>query len=249
MPVPLPLWMIVQKALQVEHCSIIGRLDKRIPFVAMLCRVWVDGYHTVRSEVLNEVTEWSSASYIATPTFHYQCRMEHSMKKVFLSMVALTIAAVAGFAQMPEERVVVGASMGWLPGAHIGYSISSNFQLGAQLGARINDRNDGKGSTTSITISPFGKYFLSNSNDFNAYAIGQLYISPDAKFFSTPNFNGAYANDGFVVGGGAEFFPSKNVGVWAQVSLLNLPFSSTSENVSFGIMAPAIGIDWYLDLD
>jgi hypothetical protein len=52
-----------------------------------------------------------------------------------------------------------------------------------------------------------------------------------------------------VVGAGSQFMATKNVGVWAQVALVNLPFSSTNENVSFGIMAPAIGIDWYLDLD
>ncbi|MBU3700125.1 MAG: hypothetical protein FGM33_08975 [Candidatus Kapabacteria bacterium] len=171
------------------------------------------------------------------------------MKIVVSTLMALTVAVVSSLAQMPEERVVTGASIGWLPGAHIGYTISSNFQLGMQLGARVNDLKDGQGSRTDVTISPYGRYFFASGDDFNAYAIGQLYISPDAKFFSTPNLNNKYANDGFVLGMGAQFMATKNVGLWAQVALLNLPFSSTNENVSFGIMAPSLGIDWYLDLD
>jgi len=174
--------------------------------------------------------------------------MEHSMKIFVSILVAMTITAASALAQMPEERVVVGAAMGWMPGAHIGYSISSNFLLGAQLGVRMHD-DKGLGSETDVTISPFGKYFFAKGEDFNAYAIAQLYISPGAKFYSTPTKLGSYANDGLVVGAGSQFMATKNVGVWAQVALVNLPFSSTNENVSFGIMAPAIGIDWYLDLD
>jgi hypothetical protein len=175
--------------------------------------------------------------------------MESSMKIVVSTLFALTVAVASSLAQMPEERVVAGASMGWLPGAHIGYTISSNFQLGMQLGVRVNELEAGQGSRTDVTISPFGRYFFATGDDFNAYAIGQLYISPGEKFFSTPNSNFKYANEGLVLGVGAQFMATKNVGVWAQVSLLNLPLSSTNENLSFGIMAPAIGIDWYLDLD
>lgn len=169
------------------------------------------------------------------------------MKSLVTTLVALTVMVTSAYAQMPEERVVVGAAMGWLPGAHIGYTISSNFLLGAQLGVRVHEEKV-SGSQTDVTISPYGKYFFAKGDDFNAYAIAQLYISPGAKFFSTPN-GGGYANDGVVVGAGAQFMATKNVGVWTQVALVNLPFSSTNENVSFGIMAPAIGIDWYLDLD
>lgn len=248
MPVPLTLRVIVKKALKMEHCSIVGGLDEGIPFIAMLCRVWMDGYHSLGGPEWDEVTQRKSASYIAPAMFHHQCRMEHSMKIFVSILVAMTITAASALAQMPEERVVVGAAMGWMPGAHIGYSISSNFLLGAQLGVRMHD-DKGLGSETDVTISPFGKYFFAKGEDFNAYAIAQLYISPGAKFYSTPTKLGSYANDGLVVGAGSQFMATKNVGVWAQVALVNLPFSSTNENVSFGIMAPAIGIDWYLDLD
>ncbi|HBB25971.1 MAG TPA: hypothetical protein DCZ59_06855 [Bacteroidetes bacterium] len=83
--------------------------------------------------------------------------MEHSMKIVFSILVAMTVTAASALAQMPEERVVVGAAMGWMPGAHIGYSISSNFLIGEQLGVRNNDLKDNQGSTTDVTISKLGR--------------------------------------------------------------------------------------------
>ena len=171
------------------------------------------------------------------------------MKRFFLSVFTLAIASTFAMAQMPEEHVVVGASTGWFPGAHIGYNISEKTQAGFQLGFRSKGKADNEVGTNAqnsfVTICLYGKHFLSKGGDFNTYGLGMLYINPASQ----DGINIGGANEGFLLGAGAEYFPSKNVGLFAQIAVLRFPFSSTNDALNFGIMSPSVGIEWFLDVD
>lgn len=171
------------------------------------------------------------------------------MKRFFLSIFTVAIASSFAMAQMPEEHVVVGASTGWFPGAHLGYTIADKMQIGAQLGFRSKGKADNEVGTNAqnsfVTICLYGKYFLSKGSDFNTYGLGMLYINPASQ----DGINVGGANEGFLLGAGAEYFPSKTVGLFAQIAVVRFPFSSTNDALNFGIMAPSIGMEWFLDLD
>lgn len=171
------------------------------------------------------------------------------MKRFFLTAITAVVTTASALAQMPEERVVVGASTGWFPGAHIGYTVADKFQLGAQLGFRNKGQADNEVGTTSqssfVTICVYGKYFLSQGSDFNTYGLGMLYIHPASQ----AGINAGGANEGLLLGAGAEYFPSKNVGLFAQLAVVTFPFSTTNDALNIGLLTPSVGIEWFLDLD
>lgn len=171
------------------------------------------------------------------------------MKRFFLTAIVAAMVATTALAQMPAERVVVGASTGWFPGGHIGYTINEKFQLVAQLGLRTKGTADDEIGTTApgtfVTIGLSGKYFLSQGSDFNTYALGMFYVNPAEQ----DGLNTGGANEGIVLAGGAEYFPSKNVGLFAQVAVLRFPFATKTDALNFGLLTPSVGIEWFLDLD
>lgn len=171
------------------------------------------------------------------------------MKRFFLTAITVVIAATSALAQMPEERVVVGATTGWFPGAHLGYTIDSKMQIAAQLGFRYKGQADNEigttGNDTFLTFLLSGKYFFSSGGDFNAFGIGSLYINPASQ----PGINAGGADMGILLGAGAEYFPTKNVGLYAQIAVVRFPFSTDADALNLGIMAPAIGIEWFINAD
>jgi hypothetical protein len=49
-----------------------------------------------------------------------------------------------------------------------------------------------------------------------------------------------------MAGAGASYFPTKDVNIYAQVTAVNLPFDTNVEELSFGIMMPSVGIEWFI---
>ncbi len=170
------------------------------------------------------------------------------MKSLFFTVIVLITAVSGALAQLPEERVVVGASTGWFPGAHLGYNINDKFQLAVQLGLRSVGKSEQASladGNTYITICLSGKYFLTNSDDFNAYGLGVFYINPATM----SGLNASGHNQGIALGAGAEYFPSKNVGLFAQLAVLRLPFDDKTDALHLGLLTPSVGIEWFLNLD
>ena len=167
------------------------------------------------------------------------------MKSLFLFAISLVVGATSIYAQMPSERLVLGASTGWYPGVHVGYTVDEKFQFGAQVGFRMQGKVIGEGTDSYVTICPFGKYLFSSGADFNTFALAQLYINP-GRF---QQINAGGSNNGFLLGAGAQYFPAKNVGLFAQIALVNLPFNTNNDALSFGVMTPSVGIEWYLSAD
>jgi len=157
------------------------------------------------------------------------------MKNLVLALMCLGLTSVVAVAQPKEESIGIGISAGWHQGANLTYVINQDMHLGVQLGLHVS------GDNTHPTIAPQFRYFLSHEGNFHPYAVGSLYVSHGGMGGQ------AYkANTGFLAGAGASYFPTKDVNIYAQVTAVNLPFDTNVEDVSFGIMMPSVGIEWFI---
>lgn len=159
------------------------------------------------------------------------------MKNVFIVLVAAftVLGTSIASAQSPSEQLGVGASIGWFgSGGHVVYALDSNLHVGTQFGLLINDDGD-----MDFTFAPYGKYFISGLKTFRPFVIGQFYISSTTEKLET------VSSTGIRFGGGAEYFIGNNLGIFAQIAVFELPFSPSDAKMSFGILTPAIGIEWF----
>jgi len=158
------------------------------------------------------------------------------VKNLFVVIVAaLTVLGTSNAsAQSPSEQFGVGASIGWFgSGGHAVYAFNSSLHVGTQFGLLISDGN------TNLTFAPYVKYLIGGSKTLRPFFIGQFYIS------STTANSTTASSTGLRFGGGAEYFIGNDFGIFAQIAILDLPFSPTGSAVSFGIATPAIGVEWF----
>ncbi|MFN4984911.1 MAG: hypothetical protein ACK45E_00160 [Ignavibacteria bacterium] len=156
------------------------------------------------------------------------------MKNLVLALLCISLTAVAASAQPKEESFGIGISTGWHQGANVTYVVSQDVHLGMQVGLHSSENG------THPTFAPTVRYFLSHEGNFHPYAVASMYISEGGM----PGQ--AYkANTGALLGVGASFFPAKDVNLYAQVTALNLPLDN-NEPLSFGIMMPSVGIEWFI---
>ncbi len=157
------------------------------------------------------------------------------MKRIFSVVCAAVLVASAStaYAQSPSEQFGFGASIGWFgAGGHLAYAITPAIHVGTQFGLDISDGN------SDLTFAPYGKFILAGSKELKPFFIGQFIINS--------NSGGGDATTGLRFGAGAEYFVSKNLGIFAQIRVLDIPFSPSGSKVAFGIATPAIGAEWFL---
>ena len=135
-------------------------------------------------------------------------------------------------AQSPSGQLGVGASIGWYDiGGHVVYAIDPAFHVGTQFGLLISDGH------TQLTFAPYGKYLFKGSKELKPFLIGQLFLTSSTVSGSSTT--------GLTFGGGAEYFITDHFGVFAQIAVLKVPFSPSTQYVTFGIATPAIGVEWF----
>ena len=232
MPVPLALWMIVQKGLQMKHRAVVGGSDEGIPFLSVGFGVAMNGDHScICLRVVGEVKGCAIFGRYVSHTIVEVC----SMKNLVLALMCFGLTTVVASAQPKEESIGIGISAGWHQGANLTYVINEDMHLGVQLGLHSS------GDNTHPTIVPQFRYFLAHEGNFHPFAVAGLYVSHGGMIGQ------AYkANTGVLAGVGASYFPAKDVNIYAQVAAVNLPFDTNVEDLSFGIMMPSVGIEWFI---
>ncbi len=168
------------------------------------------------------------------------------MKK-FIAM-ACTIAMSVGIAtaqNSPSEQMGFGATLAIpttevaLSGGQFQYALNADLHIGSGIGLELADAG------TSFSISPYGKYMFAPIGSVRPYVMGQLAV----QRISSENFAGnteSSTNTTLVAAVGAEYFVTKDFGIFATIPVLILPFRSGGA-VSFGILSPTLGIELFLD--
>lgn len=155
------------------------------------------------------------------------------MKKgLFVAAAAMMICSAASvFANGgPKSGLGAGINYGWFgSGGQVQYAINHDLHVGTQFGLTISDG-------TSITFAPYAKYFLGGST-VRPFVIGQFAISSRSA--------GNTSTTGINLGGGAQYWISDKFGVYGQLSVLELPISPSGQDVSFGLLTPAIGLELF----
>lgn len=187
------------------------------------------------------------------------------MKKLLLSLVAVSALAFSTQAQTEKGKILLGGAVGFnstksegasksdirfniVPSA--GYFISDNFAIGTGVGYNYNKEVSEKQLTQSFEVSPFGRYYVGLSDQFKFF--GQL--SVPMSFGNLKTVDGVTGDVGSKVGTTTEigvqlapgfaFYPTKRVGI--EVSVDGLGYNNfTVKDVATGNKAKtdSFGLD------
>lgn len=194
------------------------------------------------------------------------------MKKILLTLTAVTAMTFAANAQTEKGTHIVGGQIGFETSKvkdtdnknnsfsiapQYGYFVSDNFALGLGLGYSWDKAELGDKETThdSFTLTPYGRYYAGNSNVkfFGQLSVpmawGNEKIDGD-KFANTANY-------GVELAPGVAYFPAPRVGI--EFKVRGLYFESNSRELeadnakvtsnSFGLdansLAPTVGIQFH----
>lgn len=169
------------------------------------------------------------------------------MKK-FTAVALVALLLVVGVstvkAQSPDGQFGVGVAMGDISGAQIQYAISPAFHIGTRFGISVADGN------TGIGLGPYVKFIFAGSKEFKPYAMAMLSFQNSSVDLG-PN-TASSTTTGVNLGFGGEYFVTPNVGVFGGITLVNIPFEKNedplvaSRKVSFGVLMPTLGIEWFM---
>lgn len=163
--------------------------------------------------------------------------------KVLLSIGVLVAVMFLGTsnslkAQSPDQQMGFGVMLGTGGGgATFAYAINPGLHIGTGFALGVSSQSGQ--STNSIIFAPYVKGLFKGSKDFLPFVQGQFAVSSSSAG-GTSN-----TRTGLSLLGGAEYFASKNLGIYGSLSVLELGFDPSV--TTFGIGASAnIGIEWFM---
>lgn len=156
-------------------------------------------------------------------------------------------------AQIPIQEFGVGISAGSMNGGQslFGisgvYALAEEFHVGAQLGFAIGSDNSTPQADNYWLFAPYAKLLFPIRNEFTPFLIGQFILDnggtaleyvPGQEYETT-----SATRSSLFAGGGAEYFPSSTLGIYACVGLIDLGLSR--EETFIGLMHPRAGVEWF----
>lgn len=179
--------------------------------------------------------------------------------KRFLIITRLLFATVfyapelSAQAQIPVEDFGVGISVGTMNGNHglFGingvYALAEEFHVGAQVGFAIGSDNSTSRADNYWLFAPYAKMLFPVRNEFTPFLMGQFILDnggTELEYVPGQEYETTSATRSAIfVGGGAEYFPSSTLGIYACVGLVDLGLSQ--EKVFIGLMHPRAGVEWF----
>ncbi|MNK03562.1 hypothetical protein D3C87_214110 [compost metagenome] len=168
------------------------------------------------------------------------------MKKLLLSLVAVSAFAFSTQAQTEKGKIMVGGSVGFssekVDGANksdfsfnvvpsAGYFISDNFAIGTGVGYTYNKEVSDLKLNEAFKVAPFGRYYVGLSDQFKFF--GQLSVpmsfgtekALDADG-NTGAKKGTTTDIGVNIAPGFAFFPTKRIGI--EFSVNGLGYNNNS---------------------
>lgn len=176
------------------------------------------------------------------------------MKKLLLSLVAVSALAFGAQAQTEKGKILLGGGVGFnstkaegasksdinfniIPSA--GYFISDNFAIGTGVGYKYDKQVSNSKLDQSFEVAPFGRYYVGLSDQFKFF--GQLSVpmsfgnvkAVDGVTGDVGDKLGSSTNIGVQLAPGFAFYPTKRVGI--EVSVDGLGYNNyTIKNTATG---------------
>ena len=144
-------------------------------------------------------------------------------------------------AQSPDQQMGFGVSLGTgASGATFAYAINPGLHIGTGFGLTVSSSNSV--SSNTLIFAPYVKTLLKGSKDFVPFIMGQFVIASRPEETNPKVSN---TSTGLGILGGAEYFASKNLGIYGSLSVLELGFDPSRTAFGIGISAN-IGIEWFM---
>lgn len=160
------------------------------------------------------------------------------MKKLLLSLVAVSALAFSTQAQTEKGKILLGGGVGFnstkAEGASksdirfnvvpsVGYFISDNIAIGTGVGYNYNKKVSDKVLNQAFVVAPFGRYYVGLSDQFKFF--GQLSVpmsfgnvkAVDGVTGDVGDKLGSTTNIGVQLAPGFAFYPTKRVGIEISV--------------------------------
>ena len=182
------------------------------------------------------------------------------MKKLLLTLTAVTALSFASQAQTEQGKVIVGGGIGFSSNEvkdsgskttsfniqpNVGYFVSDNIAIGAGIGynwSKNENENLTDATYNSFRVAPFARLYTANSpvRFFGQLSVPMAWGSnkvDDKKTASTANY-------GVNLSPGIAYFPTENIGI--ELSVRGLYYSnnnSTSEATDIKTTSNSFGLD------
>lgn len=194
------------------------------------------------------------------------------MKKLLLTLTAVSAIAFASHAQTEQGRTIVGGQLGLNTSSvkdsddkstnfsiapEVGYFVSDNFALGLGVGYSWakQESTDSEHTLGAFTVAPFGRYY---KGEGNVKFFGQLSV-PMAwgTLKSDGDKTGTTANYGVELAPGIAYFPTNKLAIEFKVRGLYYNNGSVKDEIdggkvttnSFGLnadsFAPSVGVKFH----
>ena len=186
------------------------------------------------------------------------------MKKLLLSLVAVSALAFSTQAQTEKGKFMLGGNVGFnttkVDGANksdlsfkvipsVGYFVSDNFAIGTGVGYTYDKTVSKKILSQAFEVAPFGRYYVGLSDQFKFF--GQLSVPMsfgNNKVLDADGNSGAKiastTNIGVNVAPGFAFFPTKKIGIEFSVNGLGYANSSIKDEATGNkVKANGFGLD------
>jgi len=159
------------------------------------------------------------------------------MKRSILVIVMVLLGVGVSNAQSPSQTFGFGVTAGQSLGGHILYAISPAIHVGTGFGLAL--QSQGGASSNQVYFAPYGKFLLAGSKEFKPFIIGQFMIASGGSGDNTST------NTGLNFGVGGEYFITPRFGIQGMFNVIQIGLSPSS--TAFGLLAPAVGIEWFMD--
>lgn len=194
------------------------------------------------------------------------------MKKLFLTLTAVSALALASHAQTEQGKFLVGGQVGFSTSKYedidgkynafsinptAGYFVSDNWAVGTGIGYSWSNRDNGTNleyKTNWFNVSPFVRNYI-GEGDFKFFS--QLSVPMSWGKQTTESTSGTeerkFERYGVELAPGFAYFPVSNVGI--ELRVRGLYFESQKDktndvtNNTFGLdvnsLAPTLGVQFY----
>ncbi len=174
-----------------------------------------------------------------------------SMAVALVALCCLTGTALSqvnstGSGMSPDRQMGIGLTAGNSLGGHFAYALNPGFHIGTGFGIALTSISHNGGSSNSgntIFFAPYAKFILAGMKDMKPYFFGSFNIT-SGKSVETNSVSST--NTGLSLGAGAEYFASRNLGIYGHLTVIGLGFGDIS-TTNIGLLSPQVGIEWFFN--
>lgn len=163
-----------------------------------------------------------------------------------IAILAVAMSVSSAWAQSPNQQFGMGITVGASTmtsaattggsALHFVYAVNPAIHVGATFGVESWNVNDV--SYSAFAFGVFGKFLFSGPRELKPF------IEAGFRFGSTSVEKVSVSQQNLVLSGGAEYFATPNVGIYAGLTPLQITFGDI-EGTRIGISGGFLGAEWF----